>query len=153
MPQHLCVIIKNYVKQFDWEKVQFSWRKISKERTCNFWKHDPVYQMSLITLSNLKCFLLYLWLVQLHGAQQKPAFLHRVPHSHLLVSLLQVSSQITEIEKTSSHFPAGPSWMEHCIQLKTMAKNEAKDYWEFLRNKLQHTTQDWLSIIKKNQHL
>lgn len=87
MPQRLCVIIKNYVKQFDGEKVQFSWRKISKERTCNFWKQDPVYQMSLIRLSNFKCFLLLLQLVQLHGVQQKPAFLHTDFHTAVSISI------------------------------------------------------------------
>lgn len=75
MPQHLRGIIKNYVKQFDGKKVHFSWRKIFKERACNFWEQDPGYQMSLIRLSNFKCFLLLLRLVQLHGVQQKPAFL------------------------------------------------------------------------------
>lgn len=84
--------------------------------------------MSLIRLSNLRCFLLFLRLVQLHVAQQNPAFLHRVPHSHSLVSPLQVRSQITEIDQTSRHFPVGLSWMEHFLQLEKTAKNEAKDY-------------------------
>lgn len=33
MPQHLCVIIKNYVKQFDGEKVQFSKEKFLKKNS------------------------------------------------------------------------------------------------------------------------
>lgn len=43
--------------------------------------------------------------------------------------------------------------MEHFMQLETMAKNEAKDHWGFLRNKLQDTIQDWLMIIKKSQRV
>lgn len=127
MPQHLCVIIKNYVKQFDGEREQFSSRKISKERTHNFWKQDPLYQMSLIWISNFKCFLLLLQLVQLHGVQQKAASLHRETSTQPLVSPLQVWSQIHWNQKTSPHFPMGLSWTGHFMQLETMAKNEAKD--------------------------
>lgn len=36
MPQHLCVISKNYVKQFDGEKVQFSKEKFLKKELTTF---------------------------------------------------------------------------------------------------------------------
>lgn len=107
MPQHLCVIIKNYVKHFDGEKVQFSWRKISKERTCNFWKQDPMYQMSLVRLSNFKYFLILLQLVQLHGIQQEPAFLHGQTSTKPLVSPLQAWSQMHWNQENLSSFSSG----------------------------------------------